>query len=245
MFEEIVEGQATRFAAVFNSMEANPVGPIRSGRTQDVNLLLSLNDPAIVYSGANEAVNDALQGAGFELFGEGTPGFFRRDDRPAPHNLYANLAAAVAAAGQLGQRRPCLRLRRTRPGGRRHTGDVRRDDGRQLQRAVGLGCGPRSVPALPARFPTRADRRAGQRRQRRRARPRLRHEPRRRRPRGPHARYRNSSRVQRRTQDRRHVDAATTRPTRSRLEANGQPILLAPGRTWVELVDEQHNLTDG
>ena len=29
------------------------------------------------------------------------------------------------------------------------------------------------------------------------------------------------------------------------LEANGQPILLAPGRTWVELVDEQHNLADG
>ena len=29
------------------------------------------------------------------------------------------------------------------------------------------------------------------------------------------------------------------------LEAGGQPILLAPGRTWVELVDAQHNLTDG
>ena len=93
VFEEIVEGQATRFAAVFNSMEANPVGPIRSARTQDVDLLLSLNDPAIAYSGANDEVNSALQAAGFELFGEGTPGFFRRDDRPAPHNLYANVAA--------------------------------------------------------------------------------------------------------------------------------------------------------
>ena len=29
------------------------------------------------------------------------------------------------------------------------------------------------------------------------------------------------------------------------LEAGGLPILLAPGRTWVELVDQQHNLTDG
>jgi hypothetical protein len=29
------------------------------------------------------------------------------------------------------------------------------------------------------------------------------------------------------------------------LEANGQPILLAPGRTWVELVDDSNNLTDG
>lgn len=29
------------------------------------------------------------------------------------------------------------------------------------------------------------------------------------------------------------------------LQANGPPILLAPGRTWVELVDEQNNLADG
>lgn len=60
VFEEIVEGRATRFAAVFNSAEANPVGPIRSGRTQDVDLLMSLNDPALAYSGANDGVNAAL-----------------------------------------------------------------------------------------------------------------------------------------------------------------------------------------
>ena len=29
------------------------------------------------------------------------------------------------------------------------------------------------------------------------------------------------------------------------LEAGGQPILITPGRTWVELVDDQHNLADG
>jgi hypothetical protein len=29
------------------------------------------------------------------------------------------------------------------------------------------------------------------------------------------------------------------------LVANGQPILLSPGRTWVELVDASNNLTDG
>ena len=84
VFEEIVEGRATRFAAVFNSMEANPVGPIRSARTQDVDLLLSLNDPALAYSGANEGVNAALQAAGFELLSEGSPGFFRDDDRAQP-----------------------------------------------------------------------------------------------------------------------------------------------------------------
>ena len=92
VFEEIVEGPATRFAAVFNSMESNPVGPIRSARTQDVDLLLSLNDPAIAYSGANAECQRRLEAAGFELLSEGTPGFFRSDDRPAPHNLYANLS---------------------------------------------------------------------------------------------------------------------------------------------------------
>ena len=30
-----------------------------------------------------------------------------------------------------------------------------------------------------------------------------------------------------------------------RLEAAGQPILIAPGRTWVELVDQSNNLADG
>ena len=93
VFEEIVEGQATRFAAVFNSIEANPVGPIRSARTQDVAVLQSLNDPALAYSGANEGVNEALEAAGFELLSEANAGFFRRDDRSAPHNLYANIAA--------------------------------------------------------------------------------------------------------------------------------------------------------
>ena len=35
----------------------------------------------------------------------------------------------------------------------------------------------------------------------------------------------------------------TTEPFQ--LEAAGQPILITPGRTWVELVDAQHNLADG
>ena len=95
----------TRFAAVFNSMEANPVGPIRSARTQDVNLLLSLNDPAIAYSGANAEVNSALQAAGFELFGEGTPGFFRRDDLTGAAQPVRQHRRAVAADRQLRRRR--------------------------------------------------------------------------------------------------------------------------------------------
>ena len=48
VFEEIVEGRLTRFAAVFHSQESNPVGPIRSGRSQDVDLLGAFQRPLMV-----------------------------------------------------------------------------------------------------------------------------------------------------------------------------------------------------
>ncbi|MEM1334590.1 MAG: DUF3048 domain-containing protein, partial [Actinomycetota bacterium] len=57
VFEEIVENQDTRFAAVFHSQDADPVGPIRSGRSQDINLLLPFNEPLFGWSGGNAGVN--------------------------------------------------------------------------------------------------------------------------------------------------------------------------------------------
>ena len=50
VFEENVE-QLTRFAAVFHSQGSDPVGPIRSGRQQDIDLLGSLNHPLFAWSG--------------------------------------------------------------------------------------------------------------------------------------------------------------------------------------------------
>ena len=60
VFEENVE-QLTRFAAVFHSNGADPVGPIRSGRTQDIDLLGSFNRPLFVWSGGNRRVTDAIR----------------------------------------------------------------------------------------------------------------------------------------------------------------------------------------
>ncbi len=55
VFEEIVEGD-TRFAAVFHTEGSDPVGPIRSGREQDVDILSSLNEPLFAWSGGNPGV---------------------------------------------------------------------------------------------------------------------------------------------------------------------------------------------
>ena len=148
VYEEIVEGRATRFAAVFNSQESNPVGPIRSGRTQDINLLGNLNDPVFVWSGGNAGVTNALQATGWTLLGQGTPGFFRDGGRPAPHNLYANMSDLWSQAGDSGDAVPIFEY--GTPSG--DPGDVRRDDGRRLLGALGLGRHPRSVDALPTRL---------------------------------------------------------------------------------------------
>ena len=73
--------------------------------------MLSLNDPALAYSGANAEVNSALQAAGFELLGEGTPGFFRRDDRAAPHNLFADVSALFPLLVSSGDAVPVFQYR--------------------------------------------------------------------------------------------------------------------------------------
>lgn len=93
VFEENVE-HLTRFAAVFQSESPDPVGPIRSGRTQDVELLGSLNKPIFAWSGGNPGVTAAINGSDFVVANVQSNArkagqSYRSRDRTAPHNLYA------------------------------------------------------------------------------------------------------------------------------------------------------------
>lgn len=98
VFEEIVEGTLTRFAAVFQSMDADPVGPIRSGRSQDVDMLGPFNGPAFAWSGGNGGVRALIRNSDFINLDAGfTPGYYRRSGRGgAPHNLYSSTQALWA-----------------------------------------------------------------------------------------------------------------------------------------------------
>ena len=92
IFEENVE-KLTRFAAVFQSQGSDPVGPIRSGRFQDINLLGSLNKPLFVWSGGNAQVTAAIRKSDLVdlsyTVANKDGGFKRDNDRVAPHNLIA------------------------------------------------------------------------------------------------------------------------------------------------------------
>lgn len=99
VFEENVE-QITRFAAVFHSELPEPVGPIRSGRTQDIELLGSLNRPLFAWSGGNSAVTSAVRRSDLRDIGAlseyGPGGYFRSSSRNAPHNLYASAVSLMS-----------------------------------------------------------------------------------------------------------------------------------------------------
>lgn len=106
VFEEIVEVQ-TRFAAVFQSQGTGVVGPIRSGRTQDVMLLGSFNKPLFTWSGGNPFVTRVIANSDFvDLSAQIATvyvggGFHRDSSRQSPHNLYADLTKlwSLAPAG--------------------------------------------------------------------------------------------------------------------------------------------------
>ena len=93
VFVEEVEG-ATRLAAVFHSTAPNEIGPVRSMRTGDVDLLTQLNGPLFANSGGNRGTRAAVNNSTLVDVGAGTAGhlYYRSPSRRAPHNLYTNAA---------------------------------------------------------------------------------------------------------------------------------------------------------
>jgi len=94
--EERIEDRATRFAAVFHSDMPEVAGPVRSGRTTDVNILANLGAPIFAFSGANIGVLGQLREAAgrgeIVLVANDDSGIyqFRDDDYRNPANLFAD-----------------------------------------------------------------------------------------------------------------------------------------------------------
>jgi hypothetical protein len=91
--EETVEGGLTRLMAIFQCDSTSSVGPIRSARTSDADLLRLLNGAVLGYSGSNSHVAATLAASsGAVLISwDHTPGYFHVDpSRPAVHNVLAS-----------------------------------------------------------------------------------------------------------------------------------------------------------
>lgn len=102
IFEELVEGGASRFAAVFQSNIPDEVGPVRSVRHVDVSLAGPIADVFVFSGGAKKTMNYV----GLELpaaiskVNEGFPGMNRKSGISAPNNLFLDTKQMLAAVAQ-------------------------------------------------------------------------------------------------------------------------------------------------
>jgi len=89
VYEEIVNGGITRLAAVFNSQEPTKVGPVRSVRPTDTQVVWPLGG-IFAFSGGAQYAIDSISTAPVKLIDESNAGaaMFRDPNRQAPHNLY-------------------------------------------------------------------------------------------------------------------------------------------------------------
>lgn len=98
---QLVES-ATRFVALYHATDPGRLGPVRSGRFVDADLLLPF-EPLLAMSGAAEPVGEELREAGLTLSEVGSAGAWDIDrSRPSPHQVFlrpAPLWEAAAAEG--------------------------------------------------------------------------------------------------------------------------------------------------
>lgn len=100
VWETIVEFEVSRFIAVYQSKTPDSVGPVRSARPVDLQVVAGFK-PLFVYSGAQKRMVTRI-GRVAEIqpisHDAGAAGLGRVSTRRAPHNVYADLATIWKAA---------------------------------------------------------------------------------------------------------------------------------------------------
>ena len=102
IFEELVEGGATRFAAAYQSNIPDEVGPVRSVRHVDVSIAAPIADVFAFSGGAKRT----MKYVGLELpttmsqVREGAPGMNRKPGVSAPNNLFLDTKQMFSAVAE-------------------------------------------------------------------------------------------------------------------------------------------------
>ncbi len=102
VYEEPVEGGITRFIVIYQCGEDDRVGPVRSARNVDPDVLSQFGVPVLAYSGGAPGVVRAIESADLVPLDEtdGGAAYVRDPGRVAPHNLYADTSALLEAAAE-------------------------------------------------------------------------------------------------------------------------------------------------
>lgn len=92
VFEEMVEGGLTRYNAIFHSNLPTEIGPVRSVRPMDPAIVAPFG-ALLVYSGGIQAFKDRVAAAGVHGYNENDiqGALYRVNFRRMPHNLYLSI----------------------------------------------------------------------------------------------------------------------------------------------------------
>ncbi|MGW3355089.1 DUF3048 domain-containing protein [Streptomyces bungoensis] len=100
VYAEQVEGGLSRLMAVYATKLPRTVGPVRSARESDLELLRQFHEPTLAFSGAQRRLLPLIDRAPLhaESPDEAAGAYYRAGDRPAPHNLYLRPARLLPSA---------------------------------------------------------------------------------------------------------------------------------------------------
>ena len=103
-YVEEVEWGLTRIAAMFNSKFPSVVGPTRSARISDLELLEQFETPGLAYSGANDVLLKAIRKSqSISLSPSDRSTFYYRNlSKAAPHNQLLRLSAMMEKETKVG-----------------------------------------------------------------------------------------------------------------------------------------------
>jgi len=90
VYAEQVEGGLSRLMAVYASTLPKAVGPVRSARESDLELLRQFHNPTLAFSGAQHKLLPLINSAPLQAEPpeKASDAYFRGTGRPAPHNLF-------------------------------------------------------------------------------------------------------------------------------------------------------------
>jgi hypothetical protein len=99
VYEEVTEG-ITRFVVVFQSTDTDPIGPVRSVRPADPLIVAPLGG-LLVFSGGAPNIVQLVRNADLRFIDENTTeALYRRSGRSAPHNLYTDSEKLYRQVGE-------------------------------------------------------------------------------------------------------------------------------------------------
>ncbi|MEG3615993.1 DUF3048 domain-containing protein [Isoptericola haloaureus] len=132
VWEQVVEGGITRFVAVYHSDYPDEVGPIRSVRPMDPATVAPMRGLLAASGGIGSYLrNVERRGTQLVINDDGDPGFWRWSGRYAPHNVYGNVRTFARQADRRRAEPPPAQFRYA-PGAKKATA---RSEGKRARTA--------------------------------------------------------------------------------------------------------------